>query len=377
MSIFTIFSNYNNKKILFNILKQQQRINPVFSETGAIISGKIPKTYIKDNYSLNSSVASKDIMINNHYSTIYNISVSNYNNLPIINQGPNECCQLIPFIHAIQNQLNFPIDYEKFINCIPTKPSNNIPKNLLNNLQLDTTYQVDRNYIKLFNLLYSGACFEVSSSKESLCQDVQTFGSLSDECLHCGDVRGIKITVINSIQNNNDDDCCNSIKNGNIRALSISGLPAVKLLLWNNYSNIFPSWEYINNLTTQEIIDLINNSDMDDKDKNIFIGNDGLLYLPGVAHMLTVIDCNGQNENGEYELSIKNSMSPHTDFFTIKYGSICDIFKNSIDEFGIYNYIIKINPCDPSSGLTDDCEICDPTTTTTPPTQPPIQDIPN
>lgn len=152
------------------------------SPNGSVSTNVEYKLFVRDKTAHNSAVAGKDVKINNvskyvlKKSTTDNIqaqTIKSYTipNLPIIIQGDNPNCQILPFLQQIQSQLDFPIDFGAFLACLPFNhnmltldPSMNIPEDWYNipDSFLDpmTFGYVEEyaDYVRLTALLFSDDC---------------------------------------------------------------------------------------------------------------------------------------------------------------------------------------------------------------------------
>lgn len=205
-----------------------------------ILDRNINNIVIKSKGALNSAIASRDVSINGSYTLKRKRDGSFPDNprrftefsalttlptpseqLPTIIQKSG-ICQTIPFLHAIQSQLSWKMDYESFWNCIP------------DDLTPNPFYNITIAYRKLYNLLFSnqGKCFsayEISKNCEGF--DTQAVGDQS-RVIECDNQcnKSIKITAQKLPPINNEQDLCNRLNNFGPVPLEVKDVMSRRLL---------------------------------------------------------------------------------------------------------------------------------------------------
>lgn len=138
-------------------------------QTGYIISDKKVKVPFKSREARNSASLSTDVMVNRvqlvspdspYFNAIDRVKTPP-SQLPQIEQQGG-ICQTIPFLHMIQSQLDYPIDYNFLWKCASPLPNLGAPLGALGDLVTNTiSLGNGTSYNRLINILYSTECIPV------------------------------------------------------------------------------------------------------------------------------------------------------------------------------------------------------------------------
>lgn len=252
---------------------------------------------IKNKKSLNGSVAGKDVSVNGTYQLKSFDSIQNFKQLQVNSRGlpdisqQSGICQTIPFLHMIQNQLDFQMDYDSLWQCIDV----NLTNNLFVNLDILISHKLfdirnSLSYPKLFNLLFSpGRCFSANEIPSKCTdKDAQPVGDPEKQNKDCNNTcsRQIRITTTILPKINNEKDLCDRLNNLGPCPLGVRGLSSLKVTLLSLGGF---TWEDVKDMDFETVKSLFPK----------FLG-DGLTTI-GQGHMLTITSCT----NGVF--TVKNS----------------------------------------------------------------------
>lgn len=325
-------------KIVFNhpSVKRLQITGPniTFSSSGLLQSDKRISFFIKNKSAQHGSVASKDLSINGHYylKSSYNIN-NNFipnNNFPNLQQFGG-MCQTIPFLHMIQSQIYFPIDYNALWSCI--EADFNINGSILTNITNFLGDEGGINYTKLYNLLFSGKCFPI---KEDICRDntLQPIGLYSEKnCDNKCHLR-IKIHTIKESPIYTEEDLCERINSLGPRLVGCYGLTTIRLQVLNKNPNL--TWDIVKNMSLEEL----NNYLPQPYSSTRFLG-----------HALTIIGCS------DNKFQLINSWGSNN-FLSVTYEELLSNFELHKSIVGnalqvitgltdLYDYYPVVEPCLP------------------------------
>lgn len=327
------YPNYYHPSL--SIFKPSSKLSEI-SDSGDVLHSK--KLFIKEQQAQHSAVNNKNIFINN-IQTLRELSSLDYDlsTLPVVHQHENPCCQIIPFLHMIQAQLDFPLDYEKFLQCIPAEPLP--PERLpINWYKIPTDKDSTTDHYRIAQLLFSGKCFKVHESVETPCNEMQFFDEIDDkDCSECHKGFGIYIKVIflniSSPEYINID--CDKLFFP--RCFVIHGIDAVKFSLMNlTYSNPnFPdplTWDDLKDMNAANLIELAQNYGIELPPQDEWYKN---------AHALTALSCS-KDENDCYEIILKNSYGNKNHITTYKTCS-ANFWKDQFQKSIFPRILLKIN----------------------------------
>lgn len=243
---------------------------------------------IKNKKSLNGSVAGKDVSVNGTYQLKSFDSIQNFKqlqvnsrDLPDIDQQSG-ICQTIPFLHMIQNQLDFQMDYDSLWQCIDVNWTNNPLMNFYDIFIFSTLFGIKDAlaYPKLFNLLFSpGRCFSVNEIPPKCTdEESQLVGDFEKQNKDCNNPcsRQIRITTKILPNINNEKDLCDRLNNLGPCPLGVTGLSSLKvsLLSFGEFT-----WEDVKDMDFETVKNLLPEYE-----------RDGLTTI-GQGHMLTITSC--------------------------------------------------------------------------------------
>lgn len=357
----------------FKPLKPYTIISPFGSARFYNVSSFKPKY----NLSLNGSIANKDTRINNFQEIDSNKPIlSNLNSsfksldfpnnfMTPISQGANSSCALMSRLHQIQNQLDFPIDFNKFLECVPI---DSIPNNMPDIAKIAYANEIDkffkdpdleddsfwRNpedaktwFLKYLNLLFGGHCIPVSARLPiEKCKEgyVISANADSNKCdLECA-TSGIKLEVF--LPNDPDDlpkdlpGYLDILEKYGPQMIEVEGDNMVKLWLVGQSGN---------NLSWDEV------KDLDQDDLKEMLGDKWYSFVSNLWHNITLVNGSGPDSNGEYSFTFYNSWSGGSpNEFTIKWKSDKDFPLPPLDKpnqkwKSLENKLqIKVVPCKPN-----------------------------
>jgi hypothetical protein len=255
-----------------NKLKQILPTITVDPSTGYILVSKKTKVSIKASKISNSTSLSKNVMIDKlqivdpQFLLSNRINISSFtareapntrvgtppDELPSINQNGG-ICQTMPFLHTIQSQLDYPMDYNFLWKCASSLPN---PVNLFGVLGDTVTNTVSfgtgTSYNKLTNILYGdGRCI----STQKICPEdvkVQEVGISSDssDCDNpCN--QGIKITTRILPPPSTEQELRDRLNNFGPMAIGCRGLTVRRLSAMARLTirdDTPPKWEDLKNL---------------------------------------------------------------------------------------------------------------------------------
>ena len=285
--------------------------NITISKSGLIESDR-PRSLItiKDKKSVNGSVAGKDVSINGTYKlksfdVIQNQNISfkqfglQSQNLPDISQQSG-ICQSIPFLHMIQNQLDFHMDYDSLWQCVDINWTGNLMMDFYDIVVFSTLFGIKDKlaYPRLFNLLFSpNKCFSVNEIPPKCTDtDPQLVGNFEKkkDCINpCS--RRIRIITAILPNINNEKDLCDRLNNLGPCPLVVSGLSALKVQLLSDGEFEF-TWEDVKDMDFETVRNLFPESE-----------RAGLTTIRR-GHMVTITSCT----NGMF--TVKNSNIGETEF---------------------------------------------------------------
>jgi hypothetical protein len=335
-NINSLNNNEYNSPIIYHpsVKRFTDASNITLSQFGILESNQPINFFIRDKSSQNGSVSSKDVSINGTYTvgSFKDIKINTntlYNNFPTLAQT-DPICQIIPFLHIIQSQLNFSMDYQHLMNCL----SDNYNINGLFFVNIMETL-IEGAYLKLFDLLFSGKCFSIKEDPCRLNIDGSQAISLEYEKKDCDNPCFTKIKI-KTIQESNiytEQDLRDRINTLGPKPIRCYGLTTMKLDVLN-YNNDL-SWNDVKNMSFAQLNDLL------------IVKWTNLI---GSGHGVTIIGC----ENGQFQ--IKNSWGDSTnETISISFDDIVEHFilnfsgldRVATNFLGIYlNYYPVVELCD-------------------------------
>lgn len=308
------------------VLKNQFYAQP---ETVISISGrrkdKSGPIYFREKTAQNSVVAGTDVMVNNFFfarmNTQSDSGIQTVSDLPNTNQGPQGICFMMPFLNMIQSQLDFPMDYNKFLECLSPSGNgssresdeyDNLDPELKNSANRaceadirwnethpNSTTNRDCDYHKKFaTLLYSKKCFPVyeSLSRDPLCGDEDSEETVKNpinkECSRCPKEH-IKIQFISHDRAAYYKDLCETISTYGPQYLALEDNLYLKIYLMHLHNDTFDRFDA---MSREELIELI----PEDKRESVIEDSE-------IGHAVTITNCEGPDENNNYTFTIRNS----------------------------------------------------------------------
>lgn len=331
-------------------------------------------SFFKPKYNLapNGSVATKDIKINNfqqaandtlsmsYTGSLRSLDLSN-SFMTAISQGNNAACSLMPLLHQIQNQLDFPLDFNRFLECIPTVIPKDLPdlaknayqniiKEFFNDPDLSDPFWKDPDdgqfwYLKGLNLTFGGSCIPVSERLpvEKCDSGYVIAGKVEDnKCDNKCSTKGIRIEVFDTGKYPDSlEDYKDILEKYGPQSIYINGDNMVRMwLVAQSGSNL--SWSDVAHLDTNELKEML--------------GENFYNTVSNLTHLITLVRSSGPDANGEYSFTFYNSWSDGVpNEFTIKWKSEEDFKIPDLDE-PTQQYIrmrsrlqLKVIPCEISS----------------------------
>lgn len=299
-------NNEYNSPIIYHpsVKRFTDASNIILSQFGMLESNQPINFFVRDKSSQNGSVSSKDVSINGSYTvgSFKDIKINTktlYNNFPILFQV-DPICQIIPFLHTIQSQLNFPMDYQSLMNCL----SSNYNISGLFFVNIMETF-VKSSYLKLFDLLFSGRCFSI---KEDPCRSntdskIISIENSKKDCDNPCSTK-IKIKAIKEPEIYTAQDLCERINTLGPKLLGSYGLTSMKLEVLNQIDNL--TWNDVKNMSFSQL--------------NDYISGQWTQLFAATGHSLTIIGC----ENGEFQ--IKNSFGVANEIISVTFDDIVKYF---------------------------------------------------
>lgn len=328
-----------------SVEKQKQiRPNYTISDNGLIKSDKNINIPMKSSESQNAAIAGYDVSLNGTHTV----------DLAKINQSliktPAEslrdvvqftgCCQTIPYLHAIQSQLDWTMDYESLWQCIPDDFTGNPIidlETILNALGKADRGGGAKSYRKLYNLLYNPTkCFSVREIPKNCSNDVtEEVGDPKKNSSGCDDPcrRSIRIRTKKVWGPTNEKELCDRLNKFGPVSLAMNGTTAFKLQLLK--TNLNYSWDDIKDMDSSSITEILTLN-------RIRIETTG-------GHAVTITSC----ENGVFK--IKNSW-PRSKDFSISWADIQKYFELSdmTNPLRVTNLVIEVTEC-PSISNSPEC----------------------
>jgi hypothetical protein len=241
-----------------------------------------------------------------------------------IDQGINNSCAMIPWLHAIQHQMpDFPIDFAELIDCIPvdSSPSNLSPrvqkgfKNIINGFHITPivpgqdipqhwTQNKNANLtqLKILNLLFGGHCIPISERpKVEKCSMGYVLPEMSDKQKEkCSGKKGIKIKaklLPEELLPQTMDEIIIQFEALGPRPIQIQGDTVVRLFaMWTNPSL---TWDQAQLLTSQDLIEMFGEAQYNN--------------LSRFLHDLTIVGVN-KTPTGETLVTLRNSWANPNEF---------------------------------------------------------------
>lgn len=296
-------------------------IEKTISKFGLLLLDRnINNISIKSKGALNSTVASQDVSINGSYTLRRKRDGSfpdnprqfaEFSTLTVLPTPPEQLptitqksgiCQILPFLHAIQSQLNWKMDYESFWHCLPE------------NLTPNPFYNTSIGYRKLYHLLFSnqGTCFsayEIPKNCEGFA--TQSVGD-SSRVIDCNNQcnRSIKITTQKLPPINSEQDLCDRLNNFGPVVLESRDIMSRRLLflMWEVANGgQYNTWESVKDIDYNTIKSLYP-SIADDSDR--------------LDHALTIVSCTDGIfkviNSWEYEQELNLSWEDLDKYFIIR-----------------------------------------------------------
>lgn len=313
---------------------KQTRPTFTFSETGLATPNKRVSFYIKESQAANAAVASDTVMVNGSHSiknntTFFNTIKTPHQDLPSLDQEGG-ICQTIPFLHMIQSQVDFPIDYELLWDCLPSTPSFGIGP--IGETLFFSFYSLNSSYCKLFNLVFSGNnCIPVGEIKCPDTSKSQRPGKDTDKSCEGFCLRKVRIEAIKLPPVSSEQDLCERLNTYGPLSIIAGSLTTKKLTLLNKYPDQYPTWESVKNLTDEQI---------DTEYPNL--ESDG-------GHATTITACvNGKfiikNSWGQDNANIEISWNDINNYFEL-YSNTMDLGTKMRNEANLTNYVLKVREC--------------------------------
>lgn len=334
----------NNTKIFRNtpsteFLKKTNNISFTMSETGNIQYDNPINIYIQEKGAAHAAVASRDVRVNNFLvpnsknydlENINNI-ISSLSNLNIgIDQDNLPWCSICSIAAIVAPQLNFTLDLNRFINCLPSTPdTSRFPEGIQRLWQaheskwqtvLDDksksenekqkTVLVKKGIGKAFSLLFGNISIPVSKiSNEDRCRDINQFTLENNDSIcsanNCieGYIRlsNIIIPALNDICFSNQG-IVNLINSGQPVSIVFDEIYSRKLALVAISNGSF-SWEDTLSMSDAEVLNEL----------TILDPTEDWNFGP---HSLTITGATGPDSSGNYTFIISNSWK-NTPFLTI------------------------------------------------------------
>ncbi len=226
---------------------------------------------------------------------------------PSFDQGTLGWCSISSLALVVAGQLNFTVDLNRFINCIPSSEPLNYPDgfplSLFRERPQDTANQtsVKKAYRKVGKILFDNMSIPVSKlSNEQKCAGGGEQPTLTDDDNACGGngcIEGyVNISNVNSPNFRSElltnENIFNEISNGRPVSVSLGVLYTARLKLVE-LSNGSTSWEETSSMS-QEV--LTNN-----------IRQYSPSYNPGGTHQVTITGAEGPDQFGRYTFTITNT----------------------------------------------------------------------
>jgi hypothetical protein len=330
--------------------------------SGLFIWSRKIDTNIRLNNAQNSAVANKDVRIYNAYqdnTKYYDVndftSLSDNTSLPPLDQGQNGCCQLMPYMHQIQNSLNFPVDIGSLISCLGTSAPPNTPADLNQTISVsqsntpDDASGVANFYGKLSNLLFSGECipiYEAPANIDKCGSDGLPLGNSDlqkDKDCGCPPAKtGIKVTAKKITTPQDPRDLYGDFKKNGPRSIVLVGKDLGKLWLHHNGHN---NWNDLRDLYTYDIYERI---------ESLGANPDEIMGFNN-AHAVTLTNVT-ENSDSTYTIELTNSWGKQSNKININYEDKKDLILASTNSDAGSNYVIEITTCTPSTGSSCDEE---------------------
>ena len=336
-----------------DFLQKSKQIDFTISDTfGALRFDKPLKLFIKDPYALNPAVASEDVRVNNFYyrkkddnNFTYQATIPS----PTFSQGSLGWCTIASLSLCIASQLNFNLDINRFINCVPSSEPLNYPDGfpikLFREDDEDTEYVkgTKKAYRKLGKLLFDNLRIPVSKlSNQNVCGGNQQ-NTLTDNADLCGSNKCIEGYInLSNINCPNfrqptitNEDIVNEINNGRPVSLGFGPIYTARLLLLSASSGAI-SWE--STLSMNEAT-LINN-----------IRQYSPNYIIGSTHQVTVVGATGPDSIGRYSFTISNTWGDSSAASV----TITTLLNNDGIAIPLVQQIDPTSPNDPTNGISFD-----------------------
>lgn len=290
----------------------------LINEFGLMESDRPIKIFIKDKSSPNGSIASGDVVVKGSYTpkSFRDIKLNTTklcNNFPTLSQDIG-MCQSFPFLHIIQSQLNFPMDYKSLWDCLD------------GNREPYDDYGPNRQrsgYARLFDLLLSGKCFRV---KQDPCRDEigeTRIGSknFKPDCNNPCDFR-FKIRTVKEPKVTTEQELCERINTLGPRQINSWGLTTMKLLvLRDKEKGSHLTWDDVKDMSFSEL--------------NTYLVEPWSTTSPGTGHALTIMAC----EDGKFQ--VKNCWGANNEIIWFSFADLKKYFLD-INDFGAGGLITSV-----------------------------------
>lgn len=253
-------SDYSSISFSHPSVESQKPVRPnvTISENGFITLDKKVSVSIKSKEAPNGAAAGQDVAINGTHE-IKNLEAIAANSLvktttlPQIEQKGG-ICQTIPYLHMIQSQLDFDIDYDSLWQCIPTNLTGSVPADLLSLIGREPAYS------KLYNLLFSsGTCFSVGEipKKCNVEDETQRVGGPDNNSYSCDSAcsRRIKITTISTPPIRTEKDLCDRLNNLGPMLMSSTFSTTHKLTVLSENKDL--TWDDIKDMDFAQLNNLL------------------------------------------------------------------------------------------------------------------------
>jgi hypothetical protein len=284
---------------------------PSRGDTGSINTKNPIDTTIKtSNEAAHASIADKNVMFNGIYALDSNSpqlsSLVKTTDLPAIDQQGDEC-QIISFLHMIQSQLDFPMDYNHLLNCLPSTPPPKIKYPWSADLMKGTAYY------QLGHLLHSpGKCFSVG---KLVCGkgDQQNIG-VNFGSTNCDDPCSTTIRIESRIiePTKTYEELCSRLQQMGVVSLHTVGITSRRVNVASVY-NI--PWDEIKDYDHDEL-DSVTGQQTSEEQRNKW---------NTIGHELSVVGCSDNRK-----IIIKNSLGGEDALVYIPYADIVDSANNFV-----------------------------------------------
>lgn len=343
------------------------------SSNGFIVTENLNKFFVTDKIAQHSAIAGKDVKINNVEGFKLPERVNSNNDVnaqllissPTFNQASNPYCVLMPFLHQIQAQLDFPIDATALLACLE-EDMNNIDRRFVPRPWLNFVDELAKNYgntdegkqtlsayVKLTTLLFIDICIPISKGVQNGCQDYETILNQQYVNKKCDDACSDKYKFTTIVRenkiNNNNDDIKQYIDQGIPLGISVQGRTAQLLFLYD----VIQDAGYAPNGIPITLNDLTNYPDavLQFVIAQLNIPRDKLLD-GSIGHVITVVGYTDLDD-GCVMFHIKNSWGTQGDIYYKSCSNLYDeLYASAGATSAIMNFRVKVTKCDDAT----DCE---------------------